>query len=157
VEEQEVTCETVAVGAGLSPILTCVSTADPEAIPVSGPLDVLQALPYISTEPVDVTGLRADATRSVRLRLPAGIQSTRDAVTVRLRVAPAQGEITMVVSLQLTNVPESLRPFVQTPNLTLRLSGEIPTLISLTTSNVAGSICRPERRRQVLTLTIFSG
>jgi YbbR domain-containing protein len=101
---------------------------------------VLQALPYISTEPVDVTGLRADATRTVRLRLPAGIQSTRDSVTVRLRVAPVQGEITMVISLQLTSVPEGLRPFVQSPNLTLRLAGELPVLTSLTPANVKATV-----------------
>jgi YbbR domain-containing protein len=98
-------------------------SADPPAIAVSGPLEILQGLPSISTEPVDVTGLRADTTRTARLRLPGGVQSQRDSVSVRLRVAPAQGEITLAVTPQLTNTPEGLRPVLQTPIVTLRLAG----------------------------------
>ncbi len=115
-------------------------TADPPAIAVSGPLEVLQALPWVTTEPVDLTGLRVDATRTVRLRLPAGIQSTRDSVAVRVRVAPAQGEITLAVTPQLTNVPEGLRPFLQSPIVTVRLSGELPTLRALTSSSVRATV-----------------
>lgn len=114
--------------------------ADPPATAISGPLEVLQALPFITTEPVDVTGLKADSTRTARLRLPAGIQSARDSVTVRLRVVPARGEITLAVAPQLSNVPEGLGPLVQNPILTLRLSGELPTLRSLTPSNVKATI-----------------
>jgi YbbR domain-containing protein len=114
--------------------------AEPAAIPVSGPLEVLLALPYISTEPVDITGLRADTVRTVKLRLPAGIQSTRDSVSVRVRVAPAKGEITMSISPQLINVPEGLRPVLQSPTLTLRLAGELPTLSSLNSSNVKATV-----------------
>jgi YbbR domain-containing protein len=114
--------------------------ADPPAIAVSGPLELLLGLPYISTEPVDVTGLRTDAVRTARLRLPAGIQSPRDSVTVRLRVEPSKGEFSLVVPLQVTNVPEGLQPFLQSPNLTLRFAGEIPTLQTLGSSNVRASV-----------------
>jgi YbbR domain-containing protein len=114
--------------------------ADPPAIAVSGPLELLLGLPNISTEPVDVTGLRADAARTVRLRLPAGVQSTRDSVTVRVKVEPAKGEFSLIVALQLTGVGEGLRPFPQTPNITLRFAGEVPTLRALGSSNVRASV-----------------
>lgn len=115
-------------------------SADPPAIAVSGPLELLQALPSIQTEAVDVTGLKADTTRSVRLRLPAGIQSARDTVTVRVRVVPAQGDITMTVSVQVSNTPDGLRPVLQTPSLTLRLAGEVPALRTLTSASVKASV-----------------
>jgi YbbR domain-containing protein len=115
-------------------------SVDPPAIAISGPLEVLQAIPFISTEAIDVTGLRQDAVRTVRLVLPAGVQSARDTVAVRLRVAPAQGEITIAVSPQVSNVPEGLRPVLQTPVVSIRLSGELPTLRSLTSANVRATV-----------------
>ncbi len=115
-------------------------STDPPAIQVSGPLEILQGLSAISTEPVDITGLKADTTRTVRLRLPAGIQSPRDNVSVRLHVTPAQGEITMTVVPQLTNVPEGLKPALLVQTVALRLSGELPTLRGLTSANVKVSV-----------------
>jgi YbbR domain-containing protein len=115
--------------------LTGLST-DPPAVAVSGPLEILQALSYIQTEPVDVTGMRADTTRTVRLRLPAGLQSQRDSVNVRLHIVPAQGEIQMTVVPQMTNVPEGLKPQLLVPSVSLRLAGDLPTLAKLTTANV---------------------
>ncbi len=115
-------------------------STDPPAIPVSGPLEIMQGLSAISTEPVDVTGLKADATRTVRLRLPAGVQSPRDNVNVRLHVTPAQGEIAMTVVPQLTNVPEGLKPALLVQTVALRLAGELPTLKGLTSANVKVSV-----------------
>jgi hypothetical protein len=37
-------------------------------------------------------------------------------------------------------VPEGLQPFLQSPNLTLRFAGEIPTLQTLGSSNVRASV-----------------
>ena len=111
-------------------------TSDPPAIAVSGALDLLQAQSFISTDPVDASGLRADVVRTVRLKIPAGLQATRDSVSVRLRVIPALGEITMTLAPQVTGLGEGLRATLQTPTLTLRLSGEMPTLRSLSPSSV---------------------
>jgi YbbR domain-containing protein len=115
-------------------------SADPPAIAVSGTLEALQAVPYITTEPVDVTNLRADLTRNVRLRLPAGLQTSRDSVNVRLRVVPAQGEITFSVAPQVTGIPEGMTATLQTSAITLRLSGELPTLRALTPGSVRATV-----------------
>jgi YbbR domain-containing protein len=104
---------------------------DPPAVPVSGPLESLQAVAYLTTEPIDVSGLRDDLARNVRLRLPSGINTTRDSVNVRLRVVPARGETSTSVAPQVTNVPEGLRATLQTAQINLRLSGELPTLRAL--------------------------
>jgi YbbR domain-containing protein len=113
---------------------------EPPAVPISGPLEALQALPFLTTEAVDVSGLRNDATRSVRLSVPAGFITTRDTVTVRFRVAPARGEISLSVAPQVTNVPEGMRAAVQTTSVALRLSGELPTLRALSPAAVRTTV-----------------
>jgi YbbR domain-containing protein len=116
-------------------------SSDPPAIAVTGPLELLQALPYVSTEAVDVSGLRAgDTTRSVRIRLPLGLQTNRDSVSVRLRVVPAQGEVSLTTVPQVTGVAENLRATLQAGNVNLRLSGELPTLRSLTPAAVRATV-----------------
>jgi YbbR domain-containing protein len=111
-------------------------SSDPPAIQVSGPLDILQGLNTIQTEPIDLAGLKSDTSKTVRLRLPAGIQSPRDSVTVRLKVSPAQGETSMTLVPQMTNVPEGLKASLLIPNVTVRLAGDVPKLSTLNPSNV---------------------
>lgn len=106
-------------------------SADPPAIAISGPLEVMQALSFITTEPVDAGGLQKDLQRPARLRLPAGVQSTRDSVNVSLRVRPAVGEISTAVVPTITGLSESLKATVQTPSVNVRMRGELPTLRSL--------------------------
>jgi YbbR domain-containing protein len=113
---------------------------DPPAIAVSGPLELLQAVGSISTEPIDVSGLRADTTRTVRLRLPAGLMATRDSVTVRLRVAAARGEVLVPVAPQVTDLPSEMRATLQTTSVTVRLAGEVPTLRSLPAGAVRATV-----------------
>jgi YbbR domain-containing protein len=105
--------------------------ADPPAIAISGPLDIMQAVAFISTEPVDAGGLQKDLQRTARVRLPAGVQATRDTVNVRLRVVPAQGEIAIAVVPVVQNLGENLKATVQTPSINARLRGELPTLRAL--------------------------
>src|SRR5439155_9705137 len=81
---------------------------DAPAIAVSGPLNLLQALPSVSTETLDVSGLRADSTRTARLRLPAELQTARDNVSVRLHVVPATGEVSIAVPPQVVGVDPGL-------------------------------------------------
>jgi YbbR domain-containing protein len=113
---------------------------DPPAIAASGPLELLQAVTFITTEPIDASGLRADLTRTVRLRVPAGLQSTRDTVTVRLKIAPAQGEIALAVAPQVSGLAEGLRASLQTASITVRLRGDLPTLRSLQPGSVKATV-----------------
>lgn len=113
---------------------------DPPAIAAAGPLELLQAVSYLTTEPIDASGLRADLTRTVRLRLPAGLQSTRDSVTVRLKVVAAQGEVALAVAPQVSGLAEGLRASLQTSSLTVRLQGDLPTLRSLQPGSVKATV-----------------
>lgn len=115
-------------------------TTEPTTVAVSGTLELLQALSSLITDPVDISGLRADTTRTVRLRIPAGLQAGRDSVSVRLRVAPALGEVILTVAPQLSNPPEGLQVSLQTSAIEVRLSGEVPTLRGLGPDNVRASV-----------------
>jgi YbbR domain-containing protein len=109
-------------------------SVEPPAVAVSGPLELLQAQSFLTTETIDLSGLKADATRSVRLRIPAGLQSTRDSVSVRVKVVPTEGEMAVTVAPQVSGVPENLRAELQTSGITIRMRGELPTLQTVATS-----------------------
>jgi YbbR domain-containing protein len=113
---------------------------DPPAIAVSGPIEIIQALTFLSTEPVDVGGLQKDLLRSARLRLPAGVQATRDTVNVRLRIQPAQGEIAITVAPNVTGLGEGLRATLQTASITVRVRGEVPAIKALTPGQVRATV-----------------
>jgi YbbR domain-containing protein len=107
--------------------ITAISV-EPQALPVSGPLEALQSLATLSTDAIDVSGIRADLTRNVRLRLPSSLQTTRDSVTVRIKVSPIPGEMNFSVAPQASGVAEGLRASFQTASVNVRLRGDIPTL-----------------------------
>jgi YbbR domain-containing protein len=113
---------------------------DPPAIAVSGPVEIIQALSSIPTEAVDVGGLQKDLLRSARLRLPAGVQATRDTVNVRLRIAPAVGEVALTVAPNVTGLGEGLRSTLQTASITVKVRGEMPVLKGLTPGQVRATV-----------------
>jgi YbbR domain-containing protein len=113
---------------------------DPPAIAISGPVEIIQGISAISTEAVDVGGLQKDLLRSARLRLPAGVQATRDTVNVRLRIVPAQGEIAVNVAPNVTGLGEGMRATLQTATITVKLRGEVPTLRGLTPGQVRATV-----------------
>lgn len=115
-------------------------SSDPPALAVTGPLEVLQAVSFLTTDSVDASGLKAEVTRTVRLRIPAGLQASRDSVVVRLRVVPAQGEVILAVAPQVTSVGDNLQASLQTTSVDILLRGELPTLRSLTSESVKATI-----------------
>jgi YbbR domain-containing protein len=113
---------------------------DPSTVPVTGTLETTQAITSIGTEPVDVGSLNRDVTRTVRLRLPTGVQTSRDSVTVRVRIAPAPGEILVSVAPRVTGLGDGLSATLQTSTITLRLRGELPTLKTVTPGSVSATV-----------------
>ena len=83
------------------------------------------------TETIDAAGLDEETTRIVRLELPAGLQSTRDSVSVRLKIEPTVGEILVAVAPRVTEVGDGLLATLETTAVTLTLRGELPTLRDL--------------------------
>ena len=113
---------------------------DPAAIAVTGPVEIIQAISFLSTEALDVGGLQKDLLRTARLRLPAGVQATRDSVNIRLRIAPAQGEVAITVAPTIIGLSEGLRATLQTSSITVKVRGEVPTIKSLAPGSVRATV-----------------
>jgi YbbR domain-containing protein len=128
-------------------------TPDPQTVEVSGPLDILQGLTSLTTEAIDVSGAKADLTRSVHLRLPANVDASRDSVNVTIRVAPAQGTKAVIVAPELTDVPSDLQAVPQTTALTIRISGDVPVLNSIAPGSVKATVSLAGKTEGVQTLT----
>ena len=106
-------------------------TVDPLTVTVNGPLEVLQSVQSLTTDPIDLSGLRADVTRTVRLRPPASLQVSRDSVTVNIRIAPAPGARALTVAPEVSDVPQGLSASLQTTTVTVNVQGTEPTLRAL--------------------------
>ncbi len=128
-------------------------TPDPGTIEVSGALDILQGLSSITTDPIDVSGARADLTRSVKIRVPANVTATRDSVNVTIKVSAVQGTKAVIVAPELTDVPTDLQASPQTTALTITVSGDVPTLNSLAPGAVKATVSLAGKTEGVQTIT----
>jgi YbbR domain-containing protein len=127
-------------------------SVEPLTVPVTGSIEATQAITAISTEPVDVSNAVRDFTRTVRIRLPSGLQATRDTVTVRVRIAPAQGEIIVSVAPQATDVPDGLTASFQTSAVTVRLAGDLLALKTVTPGLLRATVNASGRQEGVVSL-----
>jgi hypothetical protein len=59
---------------------------------------------------------------------------------VRVRIAPAQGEILLSLAPQAANLGDGLIAAFQTSSITLRLSGDVPVLKTVTPGTVRATV-----------------
>jgi YbbR domain-containing protein len=106
-------------------------TADPQLVQVSATLGVLQGIRSLSTEPIDLAGQRNDITRSIALRVPAGVTASRNNITVTIDIRPTPGEKVLSVAPQVVDLPSGLQYTLQTQSLNIKLIGELAVLNSI--------------------------
>ncbi len=115
-------------------------TVEPPLIAITGPIEQVQSIPFVPTEEIDLTNLRTNQTRNVRLQLPASVRSQRDTVTVTLRVEPQIGEFALAVAPTIENLPSGMRATLQTTSITVRLRGPVPTLKALAPGAIRATV-----------------
>jgi YbbR domain-containing protein len=105
-------------------------SVEPLVVSVTGSQDAVQAVTSVSTEPIDISGITNDITRTVRLQLPANVRPAtgRDSVSVSFNVKPAQGERVFAVAPEVDNVSNNLRAMLQTTAVNVTIRGEEPAL-----------------------------
>lgn len=113
---------------------------EPGQTTISGTLETTSSLTALSTEPIDVSGLRASFNRTVRLRVPTGVQAGRDSVRVNVTIEPAKGEMIINVAPQVSNVEGGLNASFQTASIAVRVSGDMPVLKTLTPGSVRATV-----------------
>jgi YbbR domain-containing protein len=115
-------------------------TVDPQLITIQGPLAQVQAITFVPTEEVDLTNLRANQTRNVRLQLPASIKSQRDSVSVTLKIEPQIGDFAVPVAPTIENLPSGLRATLQTTTITVKVHCAVPTFRSLPAGSIRATV-----------------
>jgi len=113
---------------------------EPPVIAVTGPVEAVQAVSTLLTEPIDVSGLDHTLTRSVKLQLPGGLKTSRDTVNVTLKVEPLQGDFVFPVAPQVDNVADGLRASLQTSSVSVRVRGPAPAIMALPTGSIRASV-----------------
>ena len=117
--------------------------ANPAFVSIAGPLDVLQSISALTTEPVAVDGAQSDVTRSVRLRLPAGarvVNSNEEEVVVSVRVAPAQGQSVFTIAVRMTGLKEGLIATLSPKVINVTVSGLMPVLQALDPASIVARV-----------------
>lgn len=113
-------------------------SAEPVAVTVLGSQEALANLSVVRTRPVSLEGATADVLTTVALDLPAGVTvSGSSNVQVTVRISPGLGQATFQVTPTVANLAPGLRLVSSLPSLQVTLSGELPTLLSVSVQDVS--------------------
>jgi YbbR domain-containing protein len=115
---------------------------EPASVTLLGPLELLNVTSFVVTDDIDITGATSDITRIVNLvGLAPGVSiSGSGAVTVRISIAPGEGEATFGVAPQWTGLASDLRVVSITSLVEVTLQGELPTLRNVSPDQVTVSV-----------------
>jgi YbbR domain-containing protein len=114
---------------------------DPTSVTLLGPLELLSVTSFVVTDEIDITGATNDVTRLVNIvGVPRGVSVTSSTVTVRVSIAPGEGEATFGVAPQWTGLASDLRVVSGTSLVQVTLQGELPTLRNVSPDQVTLSV-----------------
>jgi YbbR domain-containing protein len=112
-------------------------TVTPATLTVRGTPEQLANLTELSTEAINLKGLSAVTTFTVKPSLPAGIRLVGDApagVAVKVDIGPAISSKTFLVGVVCRNVPAGDTCLPQVSQISMTLSGSLPALTALKAS-----------------------
>jgi YbbR domain-containing protein len=105
---------------------------DPFAVTVRGEEQVLSSLDRIETLPIDVGNLSATRSITVALSLPTGVTLLKPTdVAVTVTVQPLAGTRMFSSAVQVTGLSGNQTADVDVPNVSVLVTGPVPTLVGL--------------------------
>jgi YbbR domain-containing protein len=105
---------------------------DPFAVTVRGEEQVLKSLDRLETQAIDVGNLSATRSFSVALAVPAGVTLLRPTdVAVTVTVQPLAGTRMFSSVVQVTGLQANQVADVDVPNVSVLVTGPVPTLVGL--------------------------
>ncbi|MEX1255837.1 MAG: CdaR family protein [Dehalococcoidia bacterium] len=116
---------------------------NPTLVELSATLDALQSIDAVAgipTEEVSIEGAGADVVRTVALRLPEGVTAVRTDVTVRVAIAPAQGQTSIAVAPRPSNLGAGLTATFTPATVQVVLAGATSDLQALEASQVIATV-----------------
>lgn len=112
-------------------------TISPAAVQVQGSIQALQQLDSLTLPPVDVSGLRSDVSRPLRIALPPGVSTTGEPqATVSVAITAITGSARFSVAPVLENTPAGRQAAVDQPAVVVVVQGPIPKLDALTPADI---------------------
>lgn len=114
--------------------------AEPQLVQVSARYEVLQGISVITTEPIDLNGQRNNISRSVALRVPAGVTAGRNNVNVSISIRPTPGEKILTVAPQIVDLPAGMQYTLQTQSLAVKVTGDLPVLNNISAGQVRATV-----------------
>jgi YbbR domain-containing protein len=112
--------------------------ANPAFVSIKAPVDVLQSISVLTTEPIAVDGAQSDVVRNVKLRLPADAQvnGASDEVVVTVRVSAAPGEAVFSVAPRASGLGQGLVASFSPSVVDVTVAGLQPVLDSLSVESI---------------------
>jgi YbbR domain-containing protein len=117
-------------------------SVDPAYVTIVGLAEVLEEIASVTTEPITIDGLSADATFDVDLQLPDGVSladGEPTAVTVSATIGPLASSRTFVVGVTCTGAGENAC-LPQLDEVAVTLSGPSGALAGLTAAEVTPAV-----------------
>lgn len=115
---------------------------EPSVVELSGPRGAMASLREVSTQPIDVSGLRSDVVREVALELPRNVVSDALPPLARIPVVSRRGR------RELVEIPVDVRGRpdwrVEPAVVSLVLEGPAPTLAGIDPEDVSALVHLPD-------------
>lgn len=111
---------------------------EPQTLVLGGDPRTLEGINYIDTTTVDVSGARADVTKSARFTLPAGVATDRRSdIFVNVRVEPIPGQEIVRRPVTWQNLDRTLRVVAPlSPTVDIELAGPLADLAALNVNDI---------------------
>ncbi|MCC6905701.1 MAG: hypothetical protein IT326_07650 [Anaerolineae bacterium] len=134
---KDVAVRVVTVGQPARGYFVTSPAVSPSVITIQGDPALISTLPpLIETQPVDLTNLKGDLSIEVGLNLPQGVSAQPGTVQVAISISAQQGGRSIVVPVTVIGLANGLEATVTPGEVEVFLSGPIPVLDELSTTDV---------------------
>ncbi|NQV13503.1 MAG: hypothetical protein HQ530_04365 [Parcubacteria group bacterium] len=135
------------------------TTVSPSSVAVQGNAEVINDLPYISTQKIDISGITSTTEKQVMLDLPDEVEIVDSSqVTVKIEVETQTITKAISASPRYTGLAADLRVTLATPSaVSLQVTGPAPQLNALKDGEVTASINLSGKKAGSHNIAIASG
>jgi len=115
---------------------------NPPTVTISGSQALINGTSTIPTKSIDLDDATADVVKGVSLDLPSGaeIDGAPPAVTVTVKIAPAEGNFSFAVPVTATNLGDNVTITGALPTVTVTLFGSLPLLQGLGPNDITATV-----------------
>ncbi|HLQ35890.1 MAG TPA: CdaR family protein, partial [Chloroflexota bacterium] len=114
---------------------------NPQTVTITGGPTALAQVDYIDLPPLDLSGARADVTRTTKLTAGSGYSLTEDAqVEVRAVIQPLRTTEVLPLGVAVQGVSQGLEAKLSPPTVEVTISGLVPALSALKPGDISAVV-----------------